>query len=76
MYNRVLSRTLHLVAAVALATFIYSPLRGNSTFDMVMSYGVFPFLALTGIWMWQAPRLKRFFRSHNASEKKANISAS
>lgn len=76
MYNRVLSRTLHLVSAVALAAFIYSPLRSNSTFEMVMSYGVFPFLALTGMWMWQAPRLRRFFRSHNDSEKKANISTS
>jgi hypothetical protein len=62
MQNRVLSRTLHLVAAAVLGTFIYSPWRSNPTFEMVMTFGVFPMLSLTGLWMWQAPRINKWFK--------------
>ena len=67
MNQRIFSRLLHLLAAAALGTFIYSPWRNNPTFYFVMSYGVFPFLALTGLWMWQFPRIKKLFKSAAAS---------
>lgn len=79
MQNRAFSRLLHLVSAAALGTFIYSPWRSNPTFDLVMSYGVFPFLALTGVWMWQAPRLKKLFKPsavNSSMEAKAKANAS
>ncbi|NJR57483.1 MAG: hypothetical protein HC769_00660 [Cyanobacteria bacterium CRU_2_1] len=79
MNNRVWSRLLHLVASAALGIFIYSPWRSNPTFDLVMSYGVFPFLALTGVWMWQAPRLKKVFKrspAFSTKEKGTKVRAS
>ena len=62
MNHKVLSRSFHLLASMALGLFIYSPWKDNATFYLIMSYGIFPVLAFTGLWMWQFPRLKKLFK--------------
>lgn len=51
-------RLIHIFASVFLGAFIYSPWRNNPTFLMIMSFIIFPAVAVTGLWMWQAKRIK------------------
>jgi hypothetical protein len=54
-------RRAHLLAAGVLFAYVYTPL-GTDLEDLVR-FGVFPMLALTGIAMWQAARIRRALRS-------------
>lgn len=54
-------RYTHMAIAVMLALFIYSPtLREDALYAAVIQFGVFPFVALSGLAMWQQARLTRF----------------
>jgi hypothetical protein len=57
-------RRVHLFAGAVLAAFVYAPL-GTELHDVVR-FAVFPILALTGIAMWQAARIRRAVRSLRA----------
>jgi thiosulfate reductase cytochrome b subunit len=54
--QRKLQRVVHLAAAVVLLAYVYAPLEAQLQ-DFVR-FMVFPLLGLTGIAMWQAPRLR------------------
>ncbi|MBD3886786.1 hypothetical protein IFO70_34660 [Phormidium tenue FACHB-886] len=55
-------RLIHIIASIGLGAFIYSPWRSNSTFTLVMSVVIFPLLTLTGLWMWQGPRIQKWLK--------------
>jgi hypothetical protein len=54
-------RRVHLVAGAVLAAYVYAPL--GAEFEVVVRFAVFPILALTGIAMWQAARIRRALSS-------------
>ncbi|MGB3402682.1 MAG: hypothetical protein WBA77_08320 [Microcoleaceae cyanobacterium] len=54
-------RLIHILAAFGLGVFIYSPWRSHPAMLMAMSFCIFPMLALTGVWMWKAPQMTRWF---------------
>jgi hypothetical protein len=54
-------RRLHLLAGAVLAAYVYAPL-GAELADVVR-FAIFPILAVTGIAMWQAARIRRALRS-------------
>ena len=56
---RDLLRWVHIVLAIALGTWIYSPLRGMPTADAVVMFGVFPGLGVAGVVLWQQARVRR-----------------
>lgn len=53
---------IHLLAAVVLGNFLYSPWGSDPTFRMLMQIVIFPIFALTGLWLWQMPRIRRFLK--------------
>jgi len=57
-------RGAHLFAAALLAAYVYAPLGGQV--EDIVRFAVFPVLALTGIAMWQAARIRRGVRSLRA----------
>lgn len=64
--TRKLLRIAHLFSAVLLRTYIYSPWFDNSIFRLFTLYIVFPFgFVLTGLWMWQMPRISQWMRKKN-----------
>lgn len=63
MQERNLMRWIHLLGSVAIGTFVYSPWRNEPGFVLSMRVLVIPLLTLTGLWMWQGSRLKKFFNS-------------
>ena len=58
-------RRAHLLAAAVLLAYVYAPLE--SELQDVVRFAVFPALALTGIAMWQAPRIRRISRRVRSS---------
>ncbi len=54
----------HLLAGAVLAAYVYAPL--GAKLEDVVRFAVFPLLALTGIAMWQAARIRRAVRSIHA----------
>ena len=53
-------RLLHIAAACALGTYLYSPLIDATWAARVLQIGVFPAMALSGLAMWQQARLRRW----------------
>jgi hypothetical protein len=58
---RRVQRRAHLLAAAVLFAYVYAPL-GPELEDAVR-FAVFPMVALTGIAMWQAARIRRTVKS-------------
>jgi hypothetical protein len=54
-------RRLHLLAGAVLFAYVYAPL--GAELEEVVRFAVLPVLALTGIAMWQAARIRRGLRS-------------
>jgi hypothetical protein len=54
-------RVTHLLAAAILCAYVYAPL--DDQLQDLVRFAVFPVLALTGVAMWQAARVRRTLRS-------------
>ena len=50
-------RLVHLLLAVGLGVFVYSPLRTVPEAVVVVQVALFPLLALSGVLLWTGPRL-------------------
>lgn len=55
-------RLLHLITAVVIGTYIYSPWSADPVFTAAVRFIILPFISLTGIVMWQQPRISRWLR--------------
>jgi len=65
--QRKIQRAVHLVAGVMLLAFVYGPDTGHfHTFVQVVAL---PVLVLTGIVMWQAPRIRRLRKRMTAARE-------
>jgi hypothetical protein len=64
---RRVQRRAHLLAAAVLLAYVYAPL-GPELQDVVR-FAAFPALAVTGIAMWQAARIRRALRSVRATPR-------
>jgi hypothetical protein len=64
---RVTMRWIHIFGSALIGTFVYSPLRSDARFTALMQFVVIPVLLLTGIGMWQQPRLNRLLK-HNSAQ--------
>jgi hypothetical protein len=58
--QRRLQRIMHLVAGVALLAYVYAPI--GSELEATVRVIVAPLLAVSGLAMWQAPRVRRALR--------------
>ena len=61
-------RTIHLVIAVLVITYIYSPLGNIEWFDSFVRIST-PVLTLTGIVMWQMPAVTKFFKRQLVAQR-------
>jgi thiosulfate reductase cytochrome b subunit len=54
-------RVVHLAAALVLVAYLYTPLEAQ--LQDAVRFIVLPLLVVTGIAMWQAPRIRRLRKS-------------
>jgi UPF0716 family protein affecting phage T7 exclusion len=64
--RRDVQRSAHLVASVILLAYLYTPLGDNDVIGVMIRVMVVPVLAVTGLLMWQWPRVRRMLRARRA----------
>ena len=57
--RRSIFRWLHLIFAIPVIGCIYSPFKELPNYALVVRYVAFPVIALSGLWMWKGPALRR-----------------
>jgi len=65
---RQILRIIHFTAAAFMGTYLYSPWSDIAAFKSFILWIVFPVgFVLTGIWMWQMPKINKLFKSNTKS---------
>ncbi len=59
---RQVTRILHILEAIVLGAFIYGPWGDGSLLEASIQYFFFPALAISGIVLWQQPRIMKWFK--------------
>ena len=59
--KRSILRWIHLVFAIPIIGYIYSPFVELPNYAPVVRYIAFPIIAVTGLWMWKGHLLRRLF---------------
>jgi len=52
--KRAIFRWIHIVFAIPIIGYIYSPFKELPDYAPVVRYVAFPVIALSGLWMWKA----------------------
>jgi len=60
--KRSIFRWIHIVMAIPIAGYIYSPFDKIPNYAPPTRYVFVPVLVLTGLWMWKGHVVRRFFR--------------
>ena len=58
---RTVLRWTHLLVGWLIGAFIYTPMRENETFVLLLQVVFVPAVVLTGVWMWQQARIRRLY---------------
>jgi len=59
--QRIIVRWIHLVLAIPIIGYIYSPFEQLPDYAPVVRFIAFPVILLTGLWMWKGHLVRRFF---------------
>lgn len=62
---RNINRIAHLIEGVFIALFVYSPLRTDDTYIALMQFVILPAIIISGMFMWQQPRIMKLLRRNN-----------
>ena len=57
--KRSIARWIHIVFAIPIAGYVYSPFAELPNYAPVVRFVSFPVLVLTGLWMWKGHVLRR-----------------
>ncbi len=57
--KRSIFRWIHLVFAIPIIGYVYSPFKELPNYAPVTRYVAVPMIALTGLWMWKGQVLRR-----------------
>ena len=60
---RDIQRAVHLLAALLLLLYFYTPLGSATLFTTILQFFVLPLLVITGMLMWQWTRLRKRFNT-------------
>jgi hypothetical protein len=55
-------RIAHIIEGVFIGLFVYSPLRTDETYLAMMQFVILPAIIISGVFMWQQPRILKLFR--------------
>lgn len=66
--QRVIFRWIHIVFAIPIAGYVYSPFEQLPNYAPVVRFVAIPVLVLTGLWMWKGHLLRRLFSKGSARQ--------
>jgi thiosulfate reductase cytochrome b subunit len=64
--QRSIFRWIHLIVAIPIFGYIYSPFDKLPGYAPATRFVFFPVMALTGLWMWKGHVVRRFFSKRPA----------
>ena len=64
--RRSILRWIHIVLAIPIAGYIYSPFANLPQYAGPTRFVFFPLMVLTGLWMWKGHLLSRLFLKKSA----------
>jgi thiosulfate reductase cytochrome b subunit len=65
--KRSILRWTHLVLAIPIIGYIYSPFENLPDYAPVVRFVAIPVMLLTGLWMWKGHAIRRIFLKPNKS---------
>jgi len=66
--KRSIFRLIHILFAIPIIGYIYSPFKELPNYAPVVRYVAFPLIAVSGLWMWKGHLLRRFFSKRSAPQ--------
>ncbi len=60
MNTRTISRWIHIIVAIPIYGYLYSPFEKLPQYAFPARYIFFPLMVLTGLWMWKGHVVRRF----------------
>jgi thiosulfate reductase cytochrome b subunit len=69
--KRSILRWIHLVLAIPIAGYVYSPFEDIPQYAGPTRFVFFPILVLTGLWMWKGHIVRRLFSKSPAQQDAA-----
>ncbi len=72
--KRSILRWIHLVFAIPIVGYVYSPFEDIPQYAAPTRYVFLPVLVLTGLWMWKGQSVRRLISSNLARQDAATIS--
>ncbi|HWF65521.1 MAG TPA: hypothetical protein VN685_12980 [Rhizomicrobium sp.] len=70
--KRSIWRTLHLILAIPIIGYIYSPFDQIPNYAFPTRFIFLPAMVLSGLWMWKGHVVRRFFSRRSAGGAAAN----
>ena len=64
--KRSIFRWVHIVLAIPIAGYVYSPFKELPNYAPVVRYVALPGIVLSGLWMWKGHVLRRFISKRSA----------
>ena len=64
--TRSIVRWIHIVFAIPIAGYIYSPFEELPNYASTVRYVALPMMVLTGLWMWKGHVLRRLISKRSA----------
>jgi predicted tellurium resistance membrane protein TerC len=64
--KRSIFRWIHLIFAIPIIGYIYSPFEQLPNYAPVVRFVAFPLIAFTGLWMWKGHVVRRLFSKRSA----------
>jgi len=64
--QRSIFRWIHLVLAIPIAGYVYSPFKELPNYAPAVRFVFFPLMVLTGLWMWKGHLVRRLFSKRSA----------
>ena len=65
--KRSVLRVIHLVLAIPIIGYVYSPFKELPNYAPIVRYIAVPIIVLTGLWMWKGHLLRRLFPKRTSS---------
>lgn len=59
---RIFVRWAHIIEAAFIGAYLYSPWGANPVFSAIVLYIMFPAMAISGVLMWQQPKVMKWVK--------------
>ena len=70
--QRSIFRWIHIVLAIPIAGYVYSPFEQLPNYAPVVRFVAIPVLVITGLWMWKGHLLRRFISKSSVPQGAAD----